>query len=328
MKKLFIILTIALVASCGRQEIIPPSAEVENALTDYLEESAASPASLIRQIREQNRSVLLVGARGGESDLELLAYFVPVLMDMGELSLGLWFLDNVPSSMIDGYFSGDSSDLEAQDLLFASDPSMTGYMEYKEFLEYLRDFITSLPADTSWLIRGAETGDNTPFLSYIPYQDLPADSSRNDAYTIFIHNPVETPEKKSYFPFQGQLYYLLIHKWPQYRYAGIDLSHSPFGGLFFNERDREQGVPVRERFDGLLLAGIEKGFTPLHSIEDFINEGNAAEALDAFPNQIIREKIKPASYLMNMKLRREDRKRAKSLEKLSDFLAEYYPSAD
>ena len=326
MKKLLILCIIVLLGSCSRLEITPPAAEVERTLTNYLEETGMSPAALIHQVKDQNRSVLLVGVRGVQSDLELLAYFIPVLTDMGELSLGLWFLDNVPSPMIDEYFSDDSSGLEADDLLFASDPSFTGYREYREFLEYLRDFIISLPEETHWLVSGSDTQKNNTFFIYIPYSELSTFSPRDDKYTIFIHNPVQPAEEKSYFPFQGQLYYMLIHKWPQYRYAAIDLAASPFGSLFFNSLDQETGTPVRERFDGVLLAGIEKGFTPLHRIEDFINENNAPEALEAFPRQIIRKKIKPASYLMNMKLRKEDRKWRNSLKKMSDFLSEYYPS--
>ena len=329
MKKILILCCAALICSCNKLEILTPLSEEDRALTFYLEEKGTTPAGLLREIGKGGQSVLLIGSRGIESDLELMKYFVPVLVDMDRFSLGLWFLNQVPSKSIERFFSQENSNETAEDLLFQSNPALTGFTEYAEFLEYLKKTVQSLSDEVDWLITGSTEAEDSVFLNYITFDSYTRNSRDfTDYYTLFIHNPVQPAEEKSYFPFQGRLYYLLIHKWPQYQYGGIDLKGSPFGELFFNPQDMAEGVAVKNRFDGIVLAGIDKGFIPLHPIENFINENNALRALDAFPDQVIRKKVKPASYLMNMKLRMEERKRRKNLEKMAEFLSDYYPSND
>ncbi len=327
MKKL-ILFSLIFISSCGKQNAIIPERDVSIPLSLYLDENDQSPAHLIETKIQNETPVVLVGARGIQSDLELLKYLVPVLADLDSLNLGLWFLNGIPADSLNLFFNHSESDLTARDLLFMSNPAQTGYAEYADFLNYLKNFIRKLPEGTSWNISGTDSTVPSA-LSYLSWDQRDSEILKEDnSYTIFLHNPIIPIEGKSELPFQGELYYLMITEWQLHQYSGIDLEYSPFGELYLTSQDRENNQPVKERFNGLILCGIQESLTPVRLIEDFINEGNAAEALAAFPDQFIRKKLKPASYIMNLKLRSEDKKRRKILARFSKILSDYYPSEE
>ncbi len=332
MKKYLILsLCIPLFWSCFNQEIVPPSSEMKDELTTFLKYSYLTPGGLIRKQSVEADKITIIGTRGLRGDLQLLTYLVPVLADMNKMTMELWFLSGVDQTILDCFFSGDESEYTAKDLLFLSDPSRTGYTEYADYLDYLRDFISHYPEPLDWKISGI-TGygaeEESSFIRYISQEIYLADNGTAKGNKILIHNPVWNSKGRMELPFQGALYYMMIHQWSLYQYSGIPLDDSPFGKLYLTQNDIAMDHQVQNDFDALILMGREEWLFPLNPIEQFINESNTPQALQSFPDQLIRKKAKPASYLMNFSLKREQKKIRKNLTKIQQILLENYPTGE
>ena len=278
---------------------------------------------MVRRQASVSDRMTLVGMRGNRGDIELLTYLVPVLADLDKLTMELWFLSGVDQVLLDGYFSGEERELTGKDLLFLSDPSRTGYSEHIAFLEYLRDFIMNSPSTLRWKISGineSEEDESHLFFRYISQEIYLSDNSLANGFKVFIHNPVLDSKGRVELPFRGALYYMLIHEWPLYQYSGIPLKNTPFGELYLTRNSSAMNHKVLNEFDALILMGREEWLFPLNPIQKFINESNTPQALESFPDQIIREKVKPASYLMNLRLKRDQKRIQKNLAKIQQFL--------
>lgn len=333
MKKIFLLLFISLLFwSCSQEEIIPLENEQVMVLSSYLQNLHQSPGELIRSYAAKDEKIQLFGREEIRSDFSLLRSIVPVLNDLQMRSMGFWFLDNINQEILDNYFIGNSRQYSAEDLLFLSDPSKTGFYELKDFIVYLKDFIQKSPEEASlWHISGTQLSEDTqpsPYLLYSNGTQSEKKDTTDKRKRVLIHNLLLNENGKWELPFQGALYNLMIHKWPLYRYSGINLNESPFGNLYLSETDNKEQNPISLYYDGLILMGVENLFDPLSPIEGFINEGNAPEALKHFPDQFIRNKVKPASYLMNRTLRRQLNKRKRIFSKFSEIIDENYPSLE
>ena len=330
-KYLILCLFIPLFWSCFNQEIVPPSSEVKDELTIFLKNSYQTPGELIRIQSEEVDTITIIGTRGLRGDLQFLTYLVPVLADMGSLTMELWFLNGVDQAVLDRFFSGEESDYTANDILFLSDPSRTGYTEYADYLDYLRDFIGHYPEQLNWNISGINRDRDDGkvfFVRYISQEIYIADNEVAGGYKILIHNPVLNSKGRMELPFQGALYYMMIHEWPLYQYSGIPLENSPFGELYLTQNAITMSHQVQNEFDAIILMGRDEWLFPLNPIEKFINENNTARALMSFPDQLIRKKAKPASYLMNLKLKRDQKRIQKNLSGIQQILLENYPSSE
>jgi len=324
MKKLLCLVPLLILLSCGNPRIERLPDSTETGLTDYLRSRHMSPADLILRSSEDSRGVLLTGTRGLQSDITLLRYLVPVLHDAGHPSMALWFLHSGDEERIEAFMSGSDESITAEDLLFRADPARAGYTEYRDFLDYLKAFNAALPENSTFRVSGLPPlpDQADPFLVYtIP--ELPVSSGTRDR--VLIHNPLQNSSGHWEIPFQGGLVHLMIHKWSLYRYSGILLSDSPFGDLYLTIEDRDAGRKVSEQYDGLILMGDREIFQPLSLLEGFINEGNTAAALESFPDQWIREQIKPAAYLMNRKLSSRHNRLTGVLEDMEVSAEEHYP---
>ncbi|OQY33759.1 MAG: hypothetical protein B6241_06820 [Spirochaetaceae bacterium 4572_59] len=333
MKKIILLLLIlVLFCGCSQGRIIPIEEKQAAVLSSYLHSEHESPAELIRFYAASDEKILLSGSNGIRSDFDLLRYIVPVLNDLQIRSMGFWFLNNISQEILDNYFSGNSDKYSAKDLLFLSDPSRTGFYELEEFILYLKDFIHRSPEEASlWQISGSELkedSETSPFLLYSCYSQSEDKKITEERKKILIHNLLLNENGKWELPFQGALYDLMIHKWPLYHYSGINLNESPFGDLYLSEEDFRNNDTVSRYYDGLILMGVEDLFDPLSPIEAFINEGNTAEALEFFPDQLIRKKVKPASYLMNRTLRSQFNKMKRQFSRFSKIIDENYPSLE
>ena len=319
-KYLLQLLILVLLISCSDKGFTIPQEETEIQLSAYMHKESTTQASYISSEAEAGKNVLLYGCRGVSSDLEILKYMVPLLGDLHKLSLGLWFLKGVDQTLLNRYLAGEKDGFTAEDLLFLSDPSRTGYKEYADFLRYLRNYISISPSDLEWNISGQK--DDTIFLYYDVLEALPLPNSEEKRSLVLIHNPLFDAKGHRLLPFQGQLFSLLIQRWQKYEFSAVSLKDSAFGDLFLTHEDIESGSAVKDSFDCLFLTGQSLPFMPLTKIESFITEENARQALESFPDQIIRKKPKPAAYVMNVKLRRWDKKNIKYLKKLSEILCE------
>lgn len=333
MKKIFLLLFIyPLFWSCSQEEIIPIEDEQVMLLSFYLHNSHMSPGELIRSYAAADEKILLLGREEFRTDFSLLRSIVPILNDLQMRSMGFWFLDNINQEILDNYFIGNSDQYSADDLLFLSDPSKTGFYELKDFIVYLRDFIQESPEEASlWHISGTEPSEDTqtsPFLIYSNSAQFEKKDTTDIRKRVLIHNLLLSENGKWELPFQGALYNLMINNWPLYHYSGINLNESPFGNMYLSDADNREKIPVSLYYDSLILMGVENLFDPLSPIEGFINEGNTPEALKYFPDQLIRNKVKPASYLMNRTLRRQFNKRKRQFSKFSKIIDENYPSLE
>ena len=107
---------------------------------------------------------------------------------------------------------------------------------------------------------------------------------------------------------------MFIHEWIMDQYALIRMKDTVLGEYYVTSDDREARIRGNEKYDYLFLMGVSSSYESFVPIDSFITEENVTEALKSFPGQLIREKLKPASYLVNKKIQKIHRRASRRLE--------------
>ncbi|MCK5737354.1 MAG: hypothetical protein KAH21_12790, partial [Spirochaetaceae bacterium] len=132
-----------LLTSC-RQEISPISEENIIALQLWLDENQTSPGELISEELSQGRSLILTQDNHLRADtIDLVKTLVPGLYDQGIREIGLFFLDTGKQRELDELVLEGKEKNLAEKILFSADAAM-GYIEYCDFIIYIRDFNLTL----------------------------------------------------------------------------------------------------------------------------------------------------------------------------------------
>ena len=305
MKNIIMLLTIPLLFSCHANYIETPDS-TERQL--YNEVIHVEIASAIEEEIKADRKILISGNSQSVEQFDLLKYLLPVLHDRKILSMGFWFLKGNSDLEILKYLRDDKDALTESELLFNTDPVLCGFQEYADFLVYMKDFYSNHDQPNEMVIT-----DSDKALVYFDLYQQPG--IRDERYHFMIHTPILLPGNHYELPFAGKLYYMMIHDWPLNHYNVLNIKGTILEDQFLTSSDRKLDITAGMIADALILLGYPESFSPLKKIDEFINEGNVSEALQSFPRQIIRKKVKPASYLVNKKVDRIHRNKYKKIEK-------------
>lgn len=306
MKKLLLLILPVLMISCSGKSLN----EVDESLRQQYnnEVTRTSIADLIDKSIESDRKILISVNEKSSEALELMKFLLPVLHDRNKLSVSFWFLDGNSDTDIMAFLRDEISAPAAEDLLFNTDPRTTGYLEYRDFLLSMKDFYLSLKDPESMNVGNEEDS----FLRFSLYDPLVKTDERNH---YLVHTPLLIENRKWEIPLDGQLYFMMIHDWPLDHYSALPVEGSLLEQMYLSKFDRSSDRTIGSYIDGIILMGYQDYYEPFSPIGNFITEGNIAEAVKFFPGQLIREKTKPAAYLVNSKVSRKHRKLSRTLEK-------------
>ncbi|MDA3956519.1 hypothetical protein [Oceanispirochaeta sp.] len=294
MKHTALLFFLFLFLSCRVQTISTPTPEEQRQYNDIPRRGIAI---LLDQEIQNGRKILISGNSQAPEQFELLRYLLPVLHDQDSLNIGFWFLEGNSDQEILSYLKNDSAALSESELLFNTDPLLCGFQEYVDFLIYMRDFYNSLDHQETMVITNSDEAS--------VYYSLFRPGIKNSDRTHFlIHSPILMENNRVELPFKGLLYFQMIHEWPLDRFSAIEIKDTLLENRYLTSSDQDQHRTAGMRTDVLILLYYPTSYKPLSRIEGFINEENISEALKSFPGQIIRKKVKPASYLVNKKVER------------------------
>lgn len=306
MKKLLLLILPVLMISCSGESIKELDETVRQYYSD--ESSRISIADLIDNDIEAERKILISGNQKSMEALELMKFMIPLLHDRNQLNISFWFLDGSNDSEIAAFLNKEEGALSAEELLFNTDPRITGYLEYRDFLLGIRDFYQSLENPENMTI-GNEADSFVRFSLFDPQEKI------DDRSHYLIHSPILKDNRKWELPFRGLLYFMMIHDWPLEHYSAINIKGSFLEELYLTRSDKSEERTAGSYLDAVILMGYPENNKPFSSIVSFINEENIADAVKFYPRQLIREKTKPAAYLVNSKVDRKHRTLSRSLEK-------------
>jgi hypothetical protein len=306
MKRLLLLLPALVMISCSGGSFKAPDESLRHSYN--YESSRISIVSLIENdIAEEKKIQIAVHQKSPEA-LELMKFIIPVLHDRNQLNISFWFLDGNSDAEITAFLKDKVDAPSAEDLLFNTDPRNTGYQEYREFLFGMRTFYKSLSDPENMTIGNAADS----FIRFSLFNDENQNNSRSH---YLVHSPLLIDNSKWELPFHGQLYYMMINDWPLNHYSAIKIKGSVLEDMFLTIRDESEERRAGSYLDALILMSYPDNYTPFSSIPSFINEENITDAVKFYPRQIIREKTKPATYLVNKKVERKHRKLSRSLER-------------
>ena len=314
MKHIALILSITTLLSCS------PFHSPESSERDIIrnEIHPRKIETVIGQVLDSGKDLTVYASPKGPEALEFLSYVIPVLHEQGDLSLRLWFLKNNSDSEVKAFLEGEDGAYTASDLLRRANPVLGGFMAYETFLLNLKSFYNNLEDSESLKI---SSSDNV-ILDFRLYDGTFKEEAERNVY--LIHSPL--PDGRRWeFPFQGILYSMMIHEWPLREYSAIDISGNYLGSSYLTERDADENRTASELIDGLFLMSFPREYIPMTRIESFVTEENISEVLSFFPRQLIREKTKPASYLVNRKIKASHKKAVRSLKRMYESILEEIP---
>ena len=301
----FLLLSLILLSvliSCTEPD--PPwDREDTRLLNRWLDSNPSGPAALLTgSLGEQESAVFLQDSPYRADSLLMMRNLLPSLYDAGVRELGVFFLDPENQEEIDRFvtdarstLSSDAVQAAAEDLIRRSDASL-GYVEYRDFLIYVRNFnseaeVGSPPLrlvglssrgklvsnELEKLVAAAADGSRPVFLWILAADQavLPTGSDET------VGNGIEGPP---------------ILKVGHYGPQGEDL---PFGGLIDtvcnerNLRDRNFAFSTSEapfsEWDGLsaetgrdLMIVTSFPYRPVNPLKGFISEDNVSEAAKFF----------------------------------------------
>ncbi|MBF9018388.1 MULTISPECIES: hypothetical protein [unclassified Oceanispirochaeta] len=306
MKKLLLLILPVLMISCSGKSIEELDETVRHQYSD--ESSRISIADLIDNNIEAERKIRISGNQKSTEALELMKFMMPLLHDRNKLNISFWFLDGCNDSEIAAFLKKEEGAPSAEDLLFNTDPRITGYLEYRDFLLGIQDFYQSLK-DPENMTVGNEADSFVRFTLFDPQEKI------DDRSHYLVHSPILIDNRKWELPFRGLLYFMMIHDWPLEHYSAINIKGSFLEELYLTKNDKSEERTAGSYLDAVILMGYPENNKPFSSIVSFINEENIADAVKFYPRQLIREKTKPAAYLVNNKVDRKHRKLSRSLEK-------------
>ncbi|QEN07349.1 hypothetical protein EXM22_04850 [Oceanispirochaeta crateris] len=307
-------MTLLLLFSCKAKDLAIPDAD-ERQMFNSLVHNGIS--AYIDKELEAGHKILINGNSSSVEQFALLKYLIPVLHDKDSLNIGFWFLRGNSDEEIISYLRGDQDALSASELLFNTDPVLCGFQEYADFLAYMKEFYESLDTKEDMIISSFDTAT--------VYFDLYAQGRNLEDWTdLLLHTPLVMPNKRVELPFAGRLYFMMIHDWPLNRYSVIELKDTFLEDQYLTSYDKKMENTAGQKTDALILLDFPHSYEGLTKLEGFIGEGNVTQALESFPRQLIRKKLKPASYLVNKKVdsihRKINRRMAREYEKISGLL--------
>lgn len=128
-----------LLTSCRAERIHPPESRVKM-LNEWLDTSPHTPADRVREEFEPGQSVILVQDKILRADtINLVQALLPLLYDLGIRTMGLYHFDITSQGNLDRY-SQEVNSNPAQLEELAASMAFLGYVEYRNFLEYIRGF--------------------------------------------------------------------------------------------------------------------------------------------------------------------------------------------
>ena len=275
-------------------------------------------AVLFDELLASGRGLTVYASPKGPEALEFLTYIIPLLHEQEKLSIRLWFLRNSSDDDIKRFLQGKEDAPDAAELLRRADPILCGFESYSSFLEKLKSFYTDLDDPESMMI----TSSDEAILDFRLYngQFLPA----GERSVYLVHSPLPVRHHWE-LPFEGLLYSMMIHEWPLHEYGAVSISENYLGSLFLTSQDAHDKYMASDRIDGLFLMSYPRDYIPMKRIEGFVSEENVADVLDFFPRQLIREKTKPASYLVNSKIDSRHNRAVRKLKRLYNAVKEKVP---
>jgi len=316
MKYLTLLFSLLTILSCSSEKLEPLTGQQRIQLNQI---KKSGIPFLLDQTIESDKKILISTTTFSHEQFALYKYLVPLLHDRKSLDMGFWFLKGNSDEEILKYLKNDDDSLTAKQLLFNADPVLCGYGEYEEFLEYLKAFYSELSDPDLMHITGTENA----FAIIQIYGNI---TDTENQVRFLIHSPLPVENHKWQLPFAGEIYYMMVNDWIMNQYSGIEVKDSILGDQYLTTVDQENHIKAAERTDYLLLMGIPKSYQYFTPIESFVNESNVNEALKSFPNQIIREKLKPANYLINQKISRNYRRSSKRLKSEYMKVIEMFPN--
>lgn len=279
-----------------------------------------SISSLIDQSLESEKRILISVNQKSREALGLMKFIIPILHNRDKLNISFWFLDGNSDTAIMSFLRDEEDAPSAVELLFNADPRITGYLEYEEFLLGMKDFYQSLNEPETMVVGNAAD-------AYVRFSLYDPSAKINGRDHYLVHSPLLIENNKWEIPFNGQLYFMMIHDWTLNQYAAIPVKGSILEDMFVSKFDASTGQTTVSYIDALILMGYPQSYLPFTPIETFINEENISEAVKFYPGQLIKEKTKPAAYLVNSKVERKHRKLSRSLDKQYLKILELEPYA-
>jgi hypothetical protein len=139
----FLPVLLLLLTSCRPE---PPTVSVSDvkALDNWLDENRTSPGKVLEEILKDGQSIVFLQDNQLRADsIDLMKALVPVIYDAGVREIGLFFLDMKEQEELDSWIQGKNRDSQAEKLISNANASL-GYMEYCDFLRYIREFNSEL----------------------------------------------------------------------------------------------------------------------------------------------------------------------------------------
>ncbi|MDC7232327.1 MAG: hypothetical protein PQJ58_03790 [Spirochaetales bacterium] len=313
---LLVILYVYITLSCSGRSVSAPDETLRQQL-DAENSRIRIPDLIDKDLDEEKRVLISVHQKSPEA-LQLMKFLVPLLYDREMLTISFWFLDGNSESDIKLFLSKDSDAPTAEELLFNTDPRITGYEEYKDFLTGLQDFYGSLDDPETMQV----VHEDDAFLRFSLYDP---ERINEDRSTYILHSPLLPDNRHWEIPFKGYLYYMMIHRWPYEQYSALLFKDSPLKEMYLTKYDQSAGRTAGSYLDGAILMGFNETYTPFTPLPSFINEKNIQQAVEFYPRQFIREKTKPAAYLVNRKVERKHKKLSRTLGREYDKVLELVP---
>ena len=304
MKNILLLFPLLILISCTPLSV--PDTPQRQLLNEALQPRKIE--TLVDEILDAGHDLTVYASPKGPEALSFLSYVIPVLHDHGKLSMRLWFLANSSDEDIMGFLAGRSGAPDAEELLRKANPILCGFEAYRLFLEKLKTFYTELEDPESFTISSSDD----VVLDFRLYDGHFLPKENREVY--LIHSPLPVGRASWELPFKGILYSMIIHEWPLREYAGLNITGTSLASDYLTRQDDRNNSPASDKIDGLFLLSYPRQYSPMERIEGFINPENVSRVLSFFPRQIIREKTKPASYLVNMKI---DYKHDRAVRKLN-----------
>jgi len=305
------------------------------ALENWLDENRTSPGEVLEEVLKNGQSIVFLQENQLRADsIELMKAIVPVIYDAGVREIGLFFLDMNEQEELDSWIQGKDRDSQAEKLIFNANAAL-GYMEYCDFLRYIREFNSELteneaavrllamgnkgstdpekPAEILKMNDGEKNGETDdadeepglPVFLWMKAEDgklLPGESDLPGTPIIIKHHG---PGENEY-RWNGLIEYVNARRDIRDRTFAFRTAAPPFSGWTDKERDLQADICIVSPYP----------YRAVQTIPHFITPETATRALNSFPEINMEKPLGLAAYRMNRTIRKKAESYQKSIDRL------------
>ena len=281
------------------------------ALHEWLDSQRTMPAELLAEEIAGGRRPMLVQDDVLRADTaDLMRSLVPVIHDLGLNSIGVFFLDEADQDEIDRYIVSGDQAAQPESFLVGGNASL-GYREYRDFIEYVREFnqqgsterdvvrLVALSRDRISFLKDDETEGSFLWLTTDQIGRLPSMPPGDPAPMTILHYGLAA----------GELGWNGVVEAVGAGRAIRDMT--------FAFRPTEAAWAKPDDFPGVDMVVVTSfPYRTVEPIADFVTPETAEKAMKFFPDLRPRKPLGIAASRMNGIIRRSARRHKRKLDGL------------